>query len=92
MVGGIIAILIAIWFYMTAVRIGAPDPFKWVIHAVLMYFLVVFLWWWFANLPSMEPYHHKNLAAGLFFAYFGNLLGLAVVALIRWRLVKEFQR
>ncbi len=82
MVGGLLAIFILVWTYWKAVKWGLSDPAKWALHAVAIYFLVVFGWWWFANLTAVEPYHHKSLMAGIFFAYFGHILGLATVALL----------
>ncbi len=82
MVEGILAILVAVWFYRTATSRG-QDPFLWAAVGVGVYYLAVFLWVWFNKTSFMEGVHHQSVAVGVFIHYLGSVLGLVAAWLVR---------
>ncbi|WP_022948753.1 hypothetical protein [Methylohalobius crimeensis] len=76
MLGGLLAILVAIWFYRSADRVGHPEPFKWGAIGAAVYYVAMFLWRWFANTGFMETLHHSSVTMGMLVHYAGVAIGL----------------
>ncbi|BCX88512.1 hypothetical protein MIN45_P0881 [Methylomarinovum tepidoasis] len=87
MLGGLVALAIAIWFYRTAVEIDDPKPFMWAANGVIVYYLVVFIWWFLVLKPASEALHHQSQAMLAAIKYGGILLGLGVAWFVRSRWV-----
>jgi len=92
MIGGLIAVAIAIWFYHTAVKINDPNPYKWAINGVAAYYVVVFLWWFLLLRPASQTLHHQSPALLTALHYGGTILGILVAWFIRNRLVASAEK
>ncbi len=92
MIGGLIAVAIAIWFYRTAVKINDPNPYKWAINGVAAYYLVVFLWWFLLLKPASQSLHHQNQPLLIALHYGGTLLGILVAWFIHHRLIASAEK
>ncbi len=85
MLGGIIAIAVAVWFYRTAESIGNPTPLQWGVIGVAVYYGVLAAWTVFANTPFMEEFHHTSKTIGIIVHYLGIVFGLALAWWVRRR-------
>ncbi len=85
MLGGIIAIAVAVWFYRTAESIGNPTPLQWGVIGVVVYYVILAAWTVFANTPLMEEIHHASKTVGIIVHYLGILFGLAMAWWVRKR-------
>ncbi|MFN3919787.1 MAG: hypothetical protein ACK4JF_05805 [Methylohalobius sp.] len=88
MIGGLIAVAIAIWFYRTAIQIHDPKPFVWVFNGVAAYYVVVFLWWFLALKPISAAFHHKSQFSILI--AITELAGYVLAALVVWFIHKRW--
>lgn len=61
MLGGIIAIVIAIWFYRSAERRGLP-PIPWGVAGVVAYYVPNFIWSLMVAKPWLTVLHAQNAA------------------------------
>ena len=86
MLGGIISMVIAVWFYKTAESKQLPK-LQWAFVGFLAYYLPNLLWTFMIAKPMVVSYHaqNKGLAATLMGGS-GILIGLACVVLL-WMLV-----
>lgn len=85
--GGLIAIAIAIWFYRTADAKG-QDPFPWAVAGVIFYYLPMGLWTWLVN-PKIRMPHPTSEGPSLWLMLAPTLVGLAVsIALRQFVLLK----
>lgn len=82
MIEGILAILVAVWFYQTARRSGR-DAFGWAAVGAGVFYATVFLWVGLNKTDFMEQLHHQNVAVGIFIHYLGSALGLFTAWLVR---------
>lgn len=89
MIGGLIAVAIAIWFYRTALQLNDPKVFQWAINGVVAYYLVVFIWWFLVLRPASQTLHHQNQPLLIALHYGGTVLGVAVVWFIHHRWVSS---
>ena len=80
MIGGLIAIAIAIWFYRTAVQMNDPRPVFWAVNGVAAYYIVVFLWWILVLKPASATLHH----GGTMKLYALHVAGYALGLLLAW--------
>lgn len=83
MLGGIISILCAVWFYRTAVAKAAPG-IQWAVVGFVTFFLPNLVWKLWVAQPIAVKFHAQNafLKAGLI-SNSGVLVG-AVVAWLVW--------
>jgi hypothetical protein len=79
--GGIIAIFIAVWFYRTAVAKGV-EPFSWVVAGTIFYYLPMGLWTWVVN-PMIKNPHLTSDGPSLLVRLAPTLVGIAAVVLLR---------
>lgn len=63
MLGGVVAVLIAIWFYRSAEGRGLP-PISWGVAGVIAYYVPNFIWSLLVAKPWLVTLHAQN-AAGL---------------------------
>ncbi len=82
MIEGILAILVAVWFYQTARGLGR-EAFGWAAIGVGVFYAAVFAWVGLNKTDFMEQLHHQSLAVGIFIHYLGSGLGLLTAWLVR---------
>lgn len=59
MLGGIVAVLIAYWFYRSAMERGLPN-FQWAFAGLVAYYVPNFIWSLLVAKPWMASLHAKN--------------------------------
>jgi hypothetical protein len=80
MVGGVIAFLVCIWFYLTADRLKLP-PLQWVIGALIVYYGAKAVWTYLVLKPLMGSGY--GMLTGFLLELAGALLGVAACWLFR---------
>ncbi len=85
MIGGLIAIAVAVWFFNTAQKIPDKDPIHWGAIGVAVYYVVVALWTFVTDIGFMADLHHRNVAIGAIIHYLGPALGVLAAWLVRRR-------
>jgi len=85
MIGGLIAIAVAVWFFNTAQKIPDKDPVQWGAIGVAVYYVVVALWRFVTDIGFMADLHHQNVAIGMIIHYMGPALGVLAAWLVRRR-------
>jgi hypothetical protein len=93
-IGGLVAVAIAIWFYRTAIQINDPKPFFWAFNGVAAYYVIVFLWWFLAVKPISANFHHQSQFDILILTteFVGYALAVLVVWFIRKRWIASASR
>ena len=91
-IGGLVAVAIAIWFYRTAVDLDDPRPFVWAVNGVIAYYIIVFMWQFLVFKPASAALHHQNPALLTLIHFAGPLLGLLVVWFIRSRWIASSRK
>lgn len=85
MLGGVVAILVAFWFYRTAEARGLPT-FQWAFAGVIAYYVPNFIWSLWVAKPWIASLHARNatgLAGALgFSSVFVGLLAAVLVYLL----------
>ncbi|HLF98773.1 MAG TPA: hypothetical protein VI457_16660 [Methylococcaceae bacterium] len=79
--GGLIAIAIAVWFYRTAETKGA-NPIQWAIAGVIFYYVPMGLWTWLV-MPKMLSPHPTSAGTPWFSLMLPTLVGLGAAFLLR---------
>lgn len=75
MVGGVIAFLICIWFYLTADRLKL-NHLRWVVGALMIYYCTKAAWTFLFLKPLMGMnYTHWNMFGGFMMELSGALFG-----------------
>lgn len=85
MLGGLIAIAVAVWFFNTAQKIPDKDPIQWGAIGAAVYYTIVALWTFITDIGFMADLHHKNVVIGMIIYYMGPALGVLVAWLVRRR-------
>lgn len=81
MLGGIIAVVIAIWFYRSAEGRGLP-PIPWGVAGVIAYYVPNFIWSLMVAKPWLSTLHAQNAAGLSSLVGHSSILVGAVVAVI----------
>lgn len=84
MVGGVIAFLVCIWFYLTADRLKL-NPLQWIIGALIVYYGTKALWTFLVLKPFMGAGY--SLLGGIAMELAGALLSVAACGLFRSRIM-----
>lgn len=79
MFGGVVAILIALWFYRTAEARGLPT-FQWAFAGVISYYIPNFIWSLLVAKPWIASLHAQNATALSSVLGFSSVFVGAVVA------------
>lgn len=79
-IGGVIAILIAIWFYRTAESKGV-EPFPWAIAGTIFYYLPMGLWTWIVG-PMLRNPHPTSAGTPFLVLLAPTVVGVGVAALL----------
>ena len=83
MLGGVIAFLIGLWFFLTADRLKL-NALQWVVGALIVYYGTKGLWTYAIVKPLMGAgYTHAGMLGGLLIELAGALLGAAACWLFR---------
>ena len=61
MLGGIVAVIIAVWYYRSAERRGIP-PMPWAFAGVIAYYVPNFIWSLLVAKPWLSQLHAQNAA------------------------------
>lgn len=76
MVGGIVGLLICVWFYRSADRIKLSNPIQWVVGAVIVYYGVKALWTYVILKPMLGgSFASHSMTAGILIEFSGTALG-----------------
>lgn len=82
---GIGAIIIAVWFYLSAIKAG-KNPWTWVAAGVVIYYLVGVFWMYGILKPIMgHSFYIHRMATGVAIKASGIVVGLLAGALVRWK-------
>lgn len=88
MIGGLVAIAIAVWFFTSAQKLPGRDPIQWGAVGVVVYYLTVALWSVVSDLGFLADFHHRSVAIGAFMHYLGVALGVLAAWLVKRRWLK----
>lgn len=87
---GIFGILVAIWFYRSAVSSGNSMVWQWVVAGVLIYYLAGIGWTYGIVLPLLKNAHNSHgMGMSLFMEISGIVVAMLVVALVRFILLMK---
>ncbi len=91
MFGGIISILIAVWFYRTAEAKKAP-AFQWAFVGFITYYLPNLIWTFWVAKPAVVRMHATSagLSATLI-GHSGILLGVVCAGLVWMQVLKKLK-
>jgi len=82
MIGGLIAILIAYWFYRSAASRGLPG-FHWAFAGLISYYIPNFIWSLGVSKPWMNQLHAQNASVmGTLLGFSSVLVGAAVASVV----------
>jgi hypothetical protein len=91
MLGGVISIAIAIWFYKTAESKGAPT-FQWAFVGFVTYYLPNLIWTFWVAKPYVLQLHSQNAGfAATLVGQSGIFLGIAVAALVWFQVLRKLK-
>lgn len=91
MVGGVVAVLIAVWFYHTAMKLNL-NPLQWIVGALIVYYGAKFGLIYGILKPLMGT-HFKmhSMATGVMIEVSGTLIGAACAAFFRSKVMLKQQ-
>lgn len=81
MFGGIISILIVLWFYRSAEARGLPG-IQWAIAGLLAFYIPNFIWSLVVSKPMMNTLHAQNATATASFWGFSSVFVGAIVSVL----------
>jgi hypothetical protein len=81
MIGGIVAVLIAYWFYRSAEARNLPT-FQWAFAGLIAYYIPNFIWSLTVAKPWMNSLHAQNATATAGILGFSSVFVGAVVAIL----------
>lgn len=87
---GIVAILVAIWFYNSAVKAGNGNVWQWVAAGVVIYYVAGVIWTYGLVVPLLgRNYAAHSAMTGAAIEISGILVALIVVAVVRSRFMMK---
>lgn len=88
MIGGIVALLIAVWFYNTASRAG-KNPLQWMIAGIIAYYGTMLVWTYWIVSPLLGRFFDRHsLTAGLAIELSAVGAGALCAIIVRSKLLK----
>lgn len=81
MIGTIVAILLAVWFYFTAKQTGR-DPVSWAIAGAVLYFTVALTWSTFVTPPIKDAASHSQSGLLIFVTRYAYIVVSSVCAIL----------
>lgn len=92
MLGGIIAVLLCVWFYRTAEAMKL-NPLPWIVGALVVYYGVKYGWTWGVVKPTMgDKAGARTMMATLMTDYSGAVLGAIAAAVFRAKVLLRQNR
>lgn len=89
MFGGIIAVMIVLWFYRSAEARGLPN-FQWALAGLIAFYVPNFIWSLVIAKPMMTTLHAQNATATASFWGFSSVfVGAIVAALVHHLFLKR---
>jgi hypothetical protein len=89
MIGGLIAVALAIWFYRTALANGMP-ALQWGIAGVVVYYIPNFFWSLMVAKPVLQNLHQQTAPMKYsFWGYSSVMVGLAVAVAVWYLLLNK---
>lgn len=89
MIGGVIAILIAYWYYRTAESRGLPN-FQWAFAGLISFYIPNFIWSLAIAKPMMNSLHAQNATATASLLGFSSVfVGAAAAVLVYFLVLKR---
>ncbi|CAI8876577.1 hypothetical protein [Methylocaldum szegediense] len=83
MIGGVVAVLICVWFYRTAIRLNL-NVVQWIVGALIVYYGIKAIWMYGILKPLMGgSYRYYTATAGVLMEVSGALLGALGAVLFR---------
>ncbi|HYE35766.1 hypothetical protein [Methylocaldum sp.] len=87
MIGGIISVLICVWFYRTATRLNL-NVLQWIVGALIVYYGIKAIWTYAILKPLLGgSFTYYSMTAGIMIELSGALLGAFGAALFRNRIM-----
>ncbi len=81
MIGSIVAILVAVWFYLSA-KNTSRQPVSWAVAGLVVYFTVALAWTWLVTPPIKDAASHSQNGLLIFLTRYAyivvGLLGAVV--------------
>jgi len=91
MVGGVIAVLICVWFYHTAIKLNL-NPLQWIVGALIVYYGAKFGWTFGILRPLMgTSFKIHTMLTEVIIEVSGSLLGAACAAFFRSKVMLKQQ-
>lgn len=91
MVGGVIGVLICVWFYQTAIKLKL-NPLQWIVGALIVYYGVKFLWTFVILKPLMgTSFKTHTMMTGVMIEVSGSLIGALCAAFFRSKVMLKQQ-
>jgi uncharacterized membrane protein YgaE (UPF0421/DUF939 family) len=81
MLGGIIAVALAFWYYRSAEARGLPN-FQWAVAGLIAFYVPNFIWSLAVAKPMLNTLHAQNATSAASFWGFSSVLVGAVAAVI----------
>lgn len=81
MIGTIVAILLAVWFYFTAKQTGR-DPVSWAIAGIVLYFTVALTWTTFVTPAIKDAASHSQNGLLIFLTRYAYIAVSSVCAIL----------
>jgi hypothetical protein len=89
MIGGIIAIVIAYWFYRTA-EAGRLPAMQWAVGGAIAFYVPNFIWALAVAKPMMSQLHSQNATAMASVLGFSSVIvGAAVAIAVHWLVLRR---
>jgi predicted membrane protein len=83
MVGGVIGVLICVWFYQTAIKLNL-NPLQWIVGALIVYYGAKAGWTYGILKPLMgSGFKTHTMMTGVMIEVSGSLIGAACAAFFR---------
>ena len=87
MIGAIAIVLIALWFYKTAERLGLPS-LQWIIGGVVIYYAGFLVWMYWVMRPLLGVhFQNHGVGIGLLLDLSSVLVGAALASLFRMKIM-----
>jgi len=83
MIGGVVSVLICVWFYRTALRLNL-NVLQWIVGALIVYYGIKGIWTYVILKPLLGgSFTYYSMTAGIMMELSGALLGALGAMLLR---------
>jgi hypothetical protein len=92
MIGGVISVLICIWFYRTADRLKL-NPLQWIVGALVVYYGIKAVWTYAILKPILgTTFKYHTFTSGVMIEISGALQGAVGAALFHYKVLRKQAR